>query len=160
MDPKTLIERPRFMQTSFRTLPAGFTLIELMVALAVVAILAAIVTPSYMNSIKKSRRTDAKTALLDLASREERFFSTNNAYVTSAASAASLGYPSLPLGVPSATQTNYTINVAAPAGGGVGYTATAAPSGGQVGDACGTYAIDDKGNQTNSGGTLSGAACW
>jgi type IV pilus assembly protein PilE len=76
-----------------RTLPAprkhrsaGFTLIELMVAVVVLTIIVAIAVPSYSNQVRKSHRTEAKTALLDLASREERFLSTNGAYTSMPAS--------------------------------------------------------------------------
>src|SRR5438132_12993393 len=55
----------------------GFTLIELMVVVAIVTILFSIAIPSYMSYIRQSRRTEAKTAVLDLAGREERFLSTN-----------------------------------------------------------------------------------
>jgi type IV pilus assembly protein PilE len=55
-------------------------LVELVVAMLIAAILAAIAIPSYSNYVRKSHRTDAKNALLDLASLEERFFSTNNVY--------------------------------------------------------------------------------
>src|SRR5467141_5334731 len=58
----------------------GFTLIELMVTVAIVAILATIAVTSYSSQVQKSRRTEAKSALLDLAGREERLFSTTNAY--------------------------------------------------------------------------------
>ena len=58
----------------------GFTLIELMVTVAIVAILSAIAYPAYTEYILKSRRTDAKNALLDLAARQERFYSLNNKY--------------------------------------------------------------------------------
>jgi type IV pilus assembly protein PilE len=58
----------------------GFSLIELVVAMVVVAILAAIAIPSYSNYVRKSRRTEAKTVLLDLISLEERFYTTNNSY--------------------------------------------------------------------------------
>jgi prepilin-type N-terminal cleavage/methylation domain-containing protein len=54
----------------------GFTLIELMVTLVVATILLAIAIPSYLNQIRESRRTEAKTALLDLAGREETLYST------------------------------------------------------------------------------------
>ncbi len=67
----------------------GFTLIELMITLMVVAILAAIAYPIYEHQIEESRRTDARTALLELASREERYFATNNAYTVSTSA---LGY--------------------------------------------------------------------
>jgi type IV pilus assembly protein PilE len=51
---------------------AGFTLIELMVTLAIAAILLSIVVPTYQAQVRKSRRTEAKTAILDFAAREER----------------------------------------------------------------------------------------
>lgn len=68
---------------------AGFTLIELMVTVAVVAILGTIAMASYSSQIQKSRRTDARTAILDLAGREERLFSATNAY---SATPSDLGY--------------------------------------------------------------------
>jgi type IV pilus assembly protein PilE len=58
----------------------GFTLIELVIAMVIASILAAIAIPSYTSYIMKSRRTEAKSALLNLASLEERFYSTNNTY--------------------------------------------------------------------------------
>ena len=64
----------------------GFTLIELMIAVAIVGILAAVALPSYQRSIMKGRRVDAKAATLDLAAREERYFSVNNTYTNSAVS--------------------------------------------------------------------------
>jgi type IV pilus assembly protein PilE len=56
--------------TTGRTDSRGFTLVELMVVIVIASILMAIAIPSYKTSIRKSRRTDAKTALLDLAGRE------------------------------------------------------------------------------------------
>lgn len=58
----------------------GFTLIELMITVAIVAILAAIAYPSYQEYTKKARRAEAHAALLDLASRQERFFSSKYTY--------------------------------------------------------------------------------
>src|SRR3989440_9711798 len=58
-------------------LAGGFTLIELMVVVAIATILFSIAIPSYMSYIRQSRRTEAKTAVLELAGREERFLSTN-----------------------------------------------------------------------------------
>jgi type IV pilus assembly protein PilE len=60
--------------------PAGFTLIELMIAVAIVGILATIAATSYQRQVIQSHRTDARTALLDLAGREEKLFSTTNQY--------------------------------------------------------------------------------
>ena len=58
----------------------GFSLIELMIALAVIGILAAIALPSYNQHVLKSRRSDAKAALLDYVARQEKYFSVNNQY--------------------------------------------------------------------------------
>src|SRR5271154_5285535 len=58
----------------------GFTLVELIVAMVILATLAAIAIPSYTNYVLKAHRGEAKPALLDAASLEERFFSTSNTY--------------------------------------------------------------------------------
>src|SRR5580704_3895466 len=68
---------------------AGFTLVELLIVIVIATILATIAIPSYQAQIRKSRRTDAKTALLDLAAREERYNSTYNTYTSVPAN---LGY--------------------------------------------------------------------
>lgn len=60
----------------------GFTLIELMIAIAIIGILAAVVYPSYQSSIRKSRRADAKAALSELANLQEDFFVKRNGYAT------------------------------------------------------------------------------
>ena len=58
----------------------GFTLVELLVTMVIAAILAAIAIPAYSNYVRKAHRTEAKSAVLDIASLEERWFSTNNSY--------------------------------------------------------------------------------
>src|SRR5580704_486474 len=133
---------------------AGFTLVELMVTIVIATILISIAVPSYQGQIRKSRRTDAKTALLDLATREERFSSLNNAYTNDPAS---LGYSGVfPQSVGSGY---YTINVAPPtaaaAGVAAAFTATATPAGTQVKDTqCQSLSIDSTGKQSalDSGG--------
>lgn len=69
----------------------GFTLIELMIAVAIVGLLAAIAYPSYVNQVRKSRRADAKTLLLRAANRQERAYSTSSPN-TYAANMTALGY--------------------------------------------------------------------
>ena len=136
----------------------GFTLIELMIVVAVIAVLAAIAFPSYQNQIRKSQRTDAKMSLLDLAGRQERYFTTNNVYTNVPAN---LGYSgTFPVSVPSATTFNYGVSVTAVGTAGNTYTATAVPNGNQANDTCGTFSINEQGVQSNSGGTTASDQCW
>ncbi len=101
----------------------GFTLIELMVAVAIVGILAAIAIPSYQESMRKSRRSDAQGSLMSLASGMERYFTQNNTYCdiggTGAAAANTCGGAANDTGLPPGTifaprgetRTFYTITV-------------------------------------------------
>ena len=59
---------------------SGFTLIELMIVVVVIGIIAAIAYPSYTDSVRKSRRTDAKVTLSDVAARLDTFYQNNKSY--------------------------------------------------------------------------------
>jgi type IV pilus assembly protein PilE len=140
----------------------GFTLMEMMIAVAVIGILAAVAYPSYVNQLRQSRRTDAKVALLDLAARQERYFSVNNVYATTPQS---LGYAKaeFPVDVLSGSTAYYQLRTQIGAGA-TSFTATAVPVGAQERDVCGSYAIDHLGVQTNShshaNSGLSAERCW
>jgi type IV pilus assembly protein PilE len=145
--------------TPLRTAAAGFTLIELMVTVAIVAILSAIAYPAYTEYILKSRRTDAKNALLDLAARQERFYSLNNQYSTVPSA---LGYSgaAFPVNVQTGNAAYYQMTVTAPApaaGTLPTFTASAAPLGQQTKDKCGTYSLNHLGIQGNS---TTATGCW
>lgn len=58
----------------------GFTLIELMIVVAIVAILAAVGYPSYQDSIVKTKRAEGRAALMEIMQQQERFYTQNNAY--------------------------------------------------------------------------------
>src|SRR6266436_1135394 len=137
---------------------SGFSLIELMVTVVIMSILASIAIPAYNAQIRKSRRTEAKTALLDLAGRDERYFYTNDP--------ANLGYKTLP-----ATMTNYpvgsgyytvTINVVAAAPPAPAtYQIVATAVGDQAQDVCPTLTVDSTGLQAASGsGANPNVDCW
>lgn len=76
-------------------LSRGFTLLELMVVVAIIAILAAIAIPSYQSSIAKSRRADAQGALQGLAQAMERFQTNNGTYMGAATAGADTGKPAI-----------------------------------------------------------------
>ena len=155
-----------------KTGTAGFTLIELMIAVAIVGILATIAATSYQSQVMRSRRTDARSAILDLAGREEKIFSTINAY---SGSPAALGYgtattfPAPPLGIPvggSGTD-YYNLSVVTPdtlyqAGAANTYVVVATPIAGtpQAGDTqCTRLMVNQLGQQTSTG-TAPAATCW
>ena len=146
-----------------RTNCKGFSLIELMVVVAIAAILATIVVPTYLSQIRKSRRTEARTALLDLASREERYMSGNNAYTNTAGN---LGYSTLPTAIGSGYSTlTVAAPVAATATAPASFSATATPVAGKGQDKdtqCASFSVDSTGKQSaaNSGGTDSTSICW
>jgi len=146
----------------------GFTLIELVIAMVIASILAAIAIPSYTSYIMKSRRTEAKSALLNIASLEERFFSTNNTY---SALPTDLGYTaglgvSFPVGSGYYNISPITVTQAAPpanttsAGTPATYTITATPvpTKSQANDTgCTSFTITSGGVQTSTG---SSTTCW
>lgn len=140
----------------------GFTLIELMTVVAVVGILSAIAYPSYVEHIRKSRRTDAKNALLDLASRQERYLTVHNTY---AGTLTDLGYADNTGQVLTGGRSYYLITLKQ--NNAQDYTATASPdvSTDQTRDTtCYAYTINQLGVQNNVGPDdkpLNGAGkCW
>jgi type IV pilus assembly protein PilE len=137
--------------------PNGFTLIELMIVVALIAILTAIAYPSYVSHVSKTRRADAKTALLDLAARQERFFSINNVYATTPGQ---LGYSgtAFPVDVQTSSQAYYQLT--ASANPSTTFAASAVPTGAQSNDSCGTYTVNQLGVQGNGNNTTASADCW
>lgn len=86
---------------------AGFTLIELMITIAIIGILASVAYPSYQQYIIKSKRSAAQAQMLDIANREQQYFLANRTYADKTTLEAN-GY-SLPTEV--STNYSYTINV-------------------------------------------------
>jgi type IV pilus assembly protein PilE len=129
----------------------GFTLIEVMIVAAAVAIMAAIALPSYYSSVQKSRRSDAKSALMGAAGQLERYFTERNTYATATLGSGGV-YPSTSLNA------YYTLTFAGQTA--TTYTLRAAPAGQQVGDPCGTFTYTDQGVKGVTGGSKPVDECW
>ena len=126
-----------------------------MIVMVIIGIISAIAFPAYTQHINKSRRVDAKTALLDLGTRQERFMSINNTYTSTPAN---LGYGgTFPQDVLSGTKVFYRLNVTSATA--TAFTATATPVNSQATDKCGTFTLTHLGAMTVSG-SLTAATCW
>jgi len=123
----------------------AFTLLELMVVVAIVGILASIAIPSYQESVKKSRRADATGALLVLANKMERLFTVNNSYATATVVAGD-HTDFYTLSIPVLTDTTYTLK--------------AEPKAAQVGDSCGDLTLTHTGVEGVTGSGYTAADCW
>jgi type IV pilus assembly protein PilE len=129
----------------------GMSLIELMVVVAIVALLATIAVPSYRQFLLRSHRAEAKSALLNLAAAQEKFYLQNNTYTTDLTTAPPAG-----LGLtPTTVNGHFTVAIAAGANA-AGFTATATAAGGQAQDThCATFTINQAGART-----ATSVDCW
>lgn len=137
----------------------GVTLIELMIVILVIGILAAIATPSYRKYMIRSQRSEAKIALLQLQTAQEKRYLQQNSYTNDVTGSVSALPPGLGLSNVSETQ-KYDITIPTFAADGQSYTATATPKYGQADDSdCKNFTINERGVRGNSG-TLSPEKCW
>lgn len=144
----------------------GFTLIELMITVAIVAILAAIAYPSYLDQVRSSRRSDAQGVLSSFALAMERFYTANNTYLGAAGSQATPANSGAPwifaAEAPLDGATKY-YNLTIKAGATQNtYTLVATPKGAQSTD--GVMELDSTGakrwDRDNSGGFSASEQCW
>lgn len=152
------IVRPEQKMASLRRggRATGFTLIELMIAVGIVGILAAIAYPSYADSVRKSKRGHAKAALVELAQRAERYRTVNNSFE---GFGATLDTEDLVSPHPDEGSAAYTLAFT-PNDDNTGYVLSAEPQGAQTADVrCMTLTLDQAGQKGESGtGTV--ADCW
>lgn len=125
----------------------GFSLIELMIAVAIVGILASVAFPSYQDYMRRGPRAEAQAHMMDIAGRQGQFLLDNRAY---AGTVTTLGVTT-----PGTVSAKYTIAIATgntpPT-----FTVTATPTGDQAKDKCGTLTLNSTGAKTASGT----GSCW
>lgn len=134
-------------------LMSGFTLVELMIVVAIVGILAAVAYPSYQESIARSRRADAKAVLMENAQFMERYFTQNNTYlnavlpVTEAPKDGATKYYDITFSpAPARTVTTYSLR--------------AVPKNGMASDPCGTLTFSQTGAKGVTGASRTANECW
>jgi type IV pilus assembly protein PilE len=133
----------------------GFTLIELMIAVAIVGILAAIAYPSYQEQIRKGRRADAMAQLVTLAQAYERFYTSNNTYE---------GFwdtvPAAQKNSPTEGTAYYTLERTAETRTAFTITAERQSAGNQTSDRCGDLTINQAGTKGIVDATATREECW
>jgi type IV pilus assembly protein PilE len=136
----------------------GFTLVELLVALAALGILAAIALPAFFEQLARARRTDVQAALLEDAAYMQHYYASHNAYTDAPA-------PQLPFAsTPRLGTASYAIAVSVPAADPTSFVLTATRSGAMSSDACGDFTYDNLGRRDLVPGTFaagrSAERCW
>lgn len=129
----------------------GFTLIEMMIVVAVITIIASVAYPSYTEYVLRGYRGEGQALLNDAAAAQERYYAQNYVYVTDIADIAKLNTKT-----DSVTQ-KYSLLVGASANDG-GYTLTAIQQFNDVD--CGNLTLDALGNRGRLGSTKSVDECW
>ncbi len=132
----------------------GFTIIELMIVLAIVAILVALALPSFQDVIRKSRRSDAMNAILGIHLAQERWRVNNILY----ASIDDLGLEGDIADTMTSPDEHYNLTI--PANAATSYTILATALGDQVNDSCGNFTLTFTAGDIDKTATGDDDLCW
>jgi type IV pilus assembly protein PilE len=161
----SICETANEMTAMGRPRSTGFTLIELMIVVVIVSILATVGYPSYLDHVRKTRRSDAQAALLRVAQSLERCYTEYNAY--NDAGCAAVDGTGLATAYQATEGGYYTLSATALSAS--GFTLQAAPNGDQANDKCGRLRYNSAGqkgvtadaNEDGSAGNAADVAiCW
>ncbi|MEX0619820.1 MAG: type IV pilin protein [Pseudohongiellaceae bacterium] len=133
----------------------GYTLLELLITVAIIGIIAAVALPTYQQSVLRSARAEAKSALMQVAANQERFYSANNSYSTNADPLSAS-----PQATVESRDGSYVVSVAACTSGSIAncFLATAVPQDNQSADSCGSLTLTNTGVRAATGGSVDD--CW
>ncbi|MEG3061595.1 MAG: type IV pilin protein [Comamonas sp.] len=137
----------------------GFTLIEMMIVVALVGILTAVALPNYQEYLRRGARSEAKAGLLQAAQWMERAATVSGVYPTVANTNNANFFPS---GLRSVPSDRYAIALPAASSTNAAFVLTATPQNAQVGDRCGTFTLAQNGERNNTGmkSGVTSADCW
>jgi len=128
----------------------GFTLVEVMIVVAIIGIISAIAIPQYKQYVMRGNRSAAESFMMDVASREKQYLLDARAYIAGDNSGSASVLSGLTMTIPKEVYTNYTIAVSAPVSAPPSFTITATPIAGRPQASDGTLTLDDSGTKTPS----------
>ena len=134
----------------------GFTLIEVMIVVAVLGILASVAYPSYQEYVRRGHRAEARAELMKAAQWMERTATANGTYPMTTVTAQKTAMDAMLAGLSGSTKYAYSVTSTT----GSSYAAKATPQGPQAQDTCGTLVLHHNGQQQVENASRSAAECW